>query len=187
MLEVVLAVSVLAAVVVVGVLISIGNERQRKAIEQLREDLHGWALRDLEIKRETASREIQIVDPLAWLNAAAQKATGVAWDLRAIAKVLDNPEAIVVTASDGGYLMFSPVQPSQVKKLLKGPRRRTKTGPLPSEFRMATRGRTKMESYELSALNAGIFFDLEAERVWRMVADRPLNSNRLWLYEFPAS
>jgi len=178
MLEVVLAVSVLAAVVVVGVLISIGNERQRKAIEQLREDLHGWALGDLEIKRETASREIQIVDPLAWLNAAAQKATGVAWDLRAITKVLDNPEAIVVTASDGGYLMFSPVQPSQVKKLLKGPQRRTKTG--------ATRGRMKMESYELSALNAGIFFDLEAERVWRMVADRPLNSNRLWLYEFPA-
>ena len=52
---------------------------------------------------------------------------------------------------------------------------------------MATRGRTKMESYELSALTAGIFFDLEADRVWRMVADRPLNSNRLWLYEFPAS
>ncbi len=187
MLEVVLAVSVLAAVVVVGVLISIGNERQRKAIEQLRDDLRGWALGDLEIKRETASREIQIVDPLAWLNEAARKATGMAWDLRAIAKVLDNPEAVVVTASDGGYLMFSPVQPSQVRKPLKAPPRRTKTGPLPSEFRMATRGRTKMEHYELSALNAGIFFDLEADRVWRMLADRPLNSNRLWLYEFPAN
>ncbi len=187
MLEVVLAVSVLAAVVVVGVLISIGNERQRKAIERLREDLHNRALGDLEIKRETASRDIQIIDPLAWLDDAARKATGSPRQLRAIAKVLDNPEAIVVTASDGGYLMFSPVQPSQVKKLLKAPRRRTKTGPLPSEFRMATRGRTKMKSYELSALTAGIFFDLEADRVWRMVADRPLNSNRLWLYEFPAS
>ena len=102
-------------------------------------------------------------------------------------RCLDNPEGIVVTASDGGYLMFSPVQPSQVKKLLKSPPRRTKTGPLPSEFRVATRGRTKMESYELSALTAGIFFDLEADRVWRMVADRPLNSNRLWLYQFPAN
>lgn len=58
MLEVVLAISVLAAVVVVGLLISIGNERQRKAIELLREDLRSWALGDLEIKRETASREI---------------------------------------------------------------------------------------------------------------------------------
>jgi len=44
-----------------------------------------------------------------------------------------------------------------------------------------------METYELSALNAGIFFDLEAERVWQMVADRPLNSNRLCLYQFPAN
>ncbi len=187
MLEVVLAVSVLAAVVVVGVLISIGNERQRKAIEQLRDDVRNWALGDLEIKRETASRDIQIIDPLKWLNDTARKATGEAWELRSIAKVLDNPEAIVVTASDGGYLMFSPVQPDQVKKLLKSPPRRTKTGPLPSEFRMATRGRTKMETYELSALNAGIFFDLEADRVWQMVANRPLNSNRLWLYQFPAS
>ena len=187
MLEVVLAISVLAAVVVVGVLISIGNERQRKAIEQLRDDLRSWALGDLEIKRETASREIQIIDPLAWLNDAARKATGGGLELRAIAKVLRNPEAIVVTASDGGYLMFSPVQPNQVKRLLKAPPRRTKTGPLPSEFRLATRGRTKMETYELSALNAGIFFDLEADRVWRMVTDRPLNSNRLWLYEFPAN
>ncbi len=187
MLEVVLAVSVLAAVVVVGVLISIGNERQRKAIEQLRDDVRNWALGDLEIKRETASRDIEIIDPLAWLNETARKATGSAWELRAIAKVLDNPEGIVVTASDGGYLLFSPVQPSQVKKLLKTPLRRTKTGPLPSEFRMATRGRTNMEYYELSALTAGIFFDLEADRVWRMVADRPLNSNRLWLYQFPAN
>jgi hypothetical protein len=92
----------------------------------------------LEIKCESASRDIQIIDPLAWLNDKARKATGGAWELRAIAKVLDNPEAIVVVASDGGYLMFSPVQPDQVKKLLKAPPRRTKTGLLPSEFRMAS-------------------------------------------------
>jgi hypothetical protein len=53
-------------------------------------------------------------------------------------------------------------------------------------MRIATRGRTKMESYELSPLNAGIFFDLEADRVWRMLTDRPLKVNKLWLYEFPA-
>ena len=91
MLEVVLAISVLAAAVVVGVLISIGNERQRKAIEQLRDDVRNWALGDLEIKRETASRDIQIIDPLAWLNDTARKATGEAWELRSIAKVFRQP------------------------------------------------------------------------------------------------
>ena len=185
MLEVALAVSVLAAVIVVGVLISIGNERQRAAIEQLRSDIRQWALGDLEIKRETAVREIQIIDPLAWLRDVARRATGEAWELRNIAKVLDNPEAIVVADGNGGYLMFSPARPAQVKKLLRGQGKTNyETGPLPSVFRMVTRGRKNLEAHELSALNAGIFFDIEADRVWRMVTDRPLNTNQLWLYDF---
>jgi hypothetical protein len=186
MLEVALAVSVLAAVVVVGVIISIGNERQRKAIDQLRDDLRNWALGDLEIKREKAVRETEIIDPLAWLHNAARKATGTAWELRSIAKVLEYPEAVVVASTDGSYLMFTPEKPARVRKLLRAPKRNRQTGPLPSEMRIATRGRTKMESYELSPLNAGIFFDLEADRVWRMLTDRPLKVNKLWLYEFPA-
>lgn len=43
-----------------------------------------------------------------------------------------------------------------------------------------------MQTYELSALNAGIFFDVEADRVWRMLTDRALKTNQLWLYEFRA-
>jgi len=184
MLEVTLAVSVLAAVVVVGVLISVGNERQRQALDKLREDLRNWALGDLEVKRERAAREIQIMDPLAWFRDAARKATGVAWEVRAIAKVLEHPEAIVVSSDNGSYLMFSPVRPDRVRRLLKAPAGRAQTGPLPSEMRLALRGRKRMETYELSALNAGIFFDLEADRVWRMLTDRPLKANQLWLYEF---
>lgn len=187
MLEVALAISVLAAVIVVGALISIGNERQRKAIAQLRDDLRNWALSDLEIKREKASREVEIIDPLAWLHNAARKATGTSWELRAVAKILENPDAIVVASSNGSYLMFSPEKPGRVRKLLRGPDRQSKTGPLPSEMKMAVRGRSRMESFELSALNAGIFFDLEADRVWRMLTDRPLTANKLWLYEFPSN
>src|SRR3970282_2566299 len=109
MLEVTLAVSVLAAVVVVGVLISVGNERQRQALDKLREDLRNWALGDLEVKRERAAREIQIMDPLAWFRDAARKATGMAWEMRAIAQALEHPEAIVAAPEAGRYLMFSPV------------------------------------------------------------------------------
>jgi hypothetical protein len=45
--------------------------------------------------------------------------------------------------------------------------------------------RSKVGSYELSALNAGTFFDVEANLVWRMVAKRGLNSNQLWIYDLP--
>jgi hypothetical protein len=185
MLEVVLAVSVLAAVILIGVLISIGNERQRRALEELRSDLRQWALGDLEIKREKAVREIQIIDPLAWLRDVTRRVTGRARELRDVAKVLDNPEAIVVTTTDGRYLMFSPVRPEQIKKLLTGKRgKNSKTGPLPSIIRLIGRGKGHVQTHELSALNAGVFFDVEADRVWRMFTDRPLNANQLWLYEF---
>ena len=101
MLEVALAVSVLAAVVLIGVLISIGNERQRRALEDLRNDLRQWALGDLEIKRAKAVREIQIIDPLAWLRDGTRRVTGEAREVRDVAKIMDSPEAIVVTATDG--------------------------------------------------------------------------------------
>jgi hypothetical protein len=187
MLEVALAVSVLAAVVLIGVLISIGNERQRRALEELRSDLRQWALGDLEIKREKAVREIQIIDPLAWLRDVTRRVTGEAREFRDVAKILDSPEAIVVTATDGSYLMFSPVRPSQIKKLLGGQGgRNNKTGPLPSMIRLMSRGKGNLQTHELSALNAGIFFDVEADRVWRMFTNRPLNTNQLWLYDFQA-
>lgn len=187
MLEVALAVSVLAAVILIGVLISIGNERQRRALEQLRADLRQWALGDLEIKREKAVREIQIIDPLAWLRDIARRVTGQARELRDVAKIMESPDAIVVTAIDGSYLMFSTVGPTQVRQLLRGRgRRNKKTGPLPSIIRIMGRKRGKLSAYQLSALNAGIFFDVEADRVWRMFTDRPLNTNQLWLYDFKA-
>ena len=52
-------------------------------------------------------------------------------------------------------------------------------------MRMIGKRRTKIETYELSALNAGMFFDIEADKVWRMIAKRPLESNRLWIYDIP--
>lgn len=185
MLEVALAVSVLAAVILIGVLISIGNERQRRALEQLRADLRQWALGDLEIKREKAVREIQIIDPLAWLRDVARRVTGRARELRDVAKIMESPDAIVVSAVDGSYLMFSPAGPTQLKKLLRRQGQRgNKTGPLPKVIRKMGRGKGNLSTYQLSALNAGIFFDVEADRVWRMYTDRPLNTNQLWLYDF---
>jgi len=100
---------------------------------------------------------------------------------------MDSPEAIVVTATDGSYLMFSPVRPAQIKKLLGGQGgKNSKTGPLPSMIRLMSRGKGNLQTHELSALNAGIFFDVEADRVWRMFTNRPLNTNQLWLYDFQA-
>ncbi len=51
-MEIILAIVVAAAVIFFGALISMGNERQRRAIDGLREQVVLWAVQDLKIKRE---------------------------------------------------------------------------------------------------------------------------------------
>lgn len=187
MIEIGLAVAVLASVAVVGVLISIGNERQRRAIEELRIDLRKWALGDLEIKRSKASKGVEIYDPLKWLDEAARKVIGTSPRLNDIAGVMDNPDAIVAVSENAKYLMFSPVDPEQMRRLIRGyDKRRPKNGALPPGLKRVINRRNRSGIYELSALNAGIFFDLEADKVWQMLANRPLDANILWVYEIPS-
>jgi len=37
----------------------------------------------------------------------------------------------------------------------------------------------KVPAYDASPLNAGVFFDIEADRVWRKFSDQPLGADRL--------
>ena len=75
-MEIFLGIVVVVAVFFFGVLISIGNERQRKAIDDLREQVVAWAMQDIRIKRENIKREITIENPMAWLNQMVAKVYG---------------------------------------------------------------------------------------------------------------
>ena len=67
-MEIILAIVVASAVIFFGALISMGNERQRKAIDGLREQVVLWAVQDLTIKREKLSRSVSVANPLEWFN-----------------------------------------------------------------------------------------------------------------------
>jgi hypothetical protein len=186
-IEIALAVTVVVAVVLIGVLIWIGNEQQRKALDELRTDVRQWALGDLELKRMKAAREIKILDPMGWLDNMVRRVMGVSPRISDIAGVLDRPEAVVTITDNARYLVFSPVHPDQMGRIIQDLDRIQRirdTSPL-IPMRKLGRRRSKVEIYELSALNAGMFFDIEADKVWRMIAKRPLDSNRLWIYDIP--
>lgn len=72
-MEILLAIVVVSAVIFFGALISMGNERQKKAIDDLREQVSLWAMQDLRIKHEGHARDVRIDDPLGWLNTLATK------------------------------------------------------------------------------------------------------------------
>jgi hypothetical protein len=180
MLETALAVSVLAAVIVVGLLISIGNERQRRAIDELGDHMREWAIKDLQIKREQAAEHITIEDPVAWIDEKARAVMGFEPDVRGPVKVYLNPAALELQASSDRLLVISPVEPKILRKLSR--QRGRGKSLLEDPPALLGKNPAKVPAYEASPLNAGVFFDIEADKIWREFAQRPLDADRLWFY-----
>ena len=93
-MEIILAIVVASAVIFFGALISAGNERQRKAIDGLREQVILWAVQDLQIKREKLAHEVRVDDPLNWLNKIIGKTCNLEGSLQVI-EVFEGPRALV--------------------------------------------------------------------------------------------
>jgi len=180
-METILIIVLCLSTVIFGALISIGNERQRQAIDSLREQILHWAIQDLKLKREKLSREIKVDDPLAWFGRLISDATGKSLQIR-MSGNFNDPSALVFDTDDlQGKFIISPVAPAEIRQM----KRRTigrlsnlaDQNPLMSLPRKATH-------YELSALNCDTFFDLELQEAWRKLAGYELKiANRVWLYE----
>lgn len=70
-MELILAVTMIAAVIFFGALISAGNERQRKVIDCLPERAVLWTRQDLRVRRERLAHDIRLDDPFGGLNKVA--------------------------------------------------------------------------------------------------------------------
>ena len=180
MMEIVLTITVVAAVVLVGLLISIGNERQRKALKGVRESLKEWAISDLKIKRALAEREIMVEEPILWLDMKAGTVLGSVPGIRENVKVIQHPRAIEVETTDGGLLVFSPIAPGVFRKMCG--KSRHHSGFINEGSNLLGKKPQKAEAYEFSALNSGIFFDVELKQVWKRLTGAGLEADRLWMY-----
>lgn len=179
-MEIILAVVVAAAVIFFGALISAGNERQRKAIDGLREQVVLWAMQDLRIKREHLAREVHVDDPLGWLNGIVTKVCGYDMNLQAV-EAFDRPQ-VLICASDTGNskLIFSPLSPNDIHLIRRDKRSRlsqyAERNPLFSLPRNTT-------CHELSVLNCGLLFDLELPLAWKGLTGQVLGQSVcLWMY-----
>lgn len=180
-MEIILAIVVVVAVILFGALISMGNERQRKAIDGLREQLVLWAVQDIKIKREQLAQTVQVPDPLRWLNLTASKVSGYDMKLQVL-EVFEEPQALVCS-SDGGnaQVIFSPLSPVDLRRIKNSKQNRLSqfagSHPLLNLPRSG-------EIHELSILNGGHFFDLELSLAWKALMGKDLEIvTRLWMYE----
>ena len=180
-MEIILAIVVAAAVIFFGALISIGNERQRKAIDALREQTELWAVQDLRIKRERLVREVRVDDPLDWLNKVVTKVSSLVMNLQSV-EYLEEANALLCMSGDQETkILLSPFSPKEIQRMKRARRNRLsqfgKNNPLLSLSRTSI-------AYEFSVLNAGILFDLELQLAWKGLTGRKIDQyERLWMYK----
>lgn len=181
-MEIILAIVVVAAVIFFGALISMGNERQRKAIDGLREQAILWAVQDLKIKREHLARTVQVPDPLDWLNKTASKVCGYDLKLQVI-EMFEEPQSLICTSGDVSVkVVFSPLSPTDLRRIKSGKQNRLSQFAGHNPLLFLPKG---VDVYELSVLNGGHLFDLELTLAWKALTGQYLElSNRLWMYEF---
>lgn len=181
-MEILLAIVVASAVIFFGALISMGNERQRRAIDGLRDQVVLWAVQDLKIKRKHLEQTIQVPNPLGWLNKTALKVCG--YDLKLqVLEMFEEPQALVCTSGDGSArVVFSPLSPTDLRRIKSGKQSRLSQFAGHHPLLLLPKS---VNVHELSILNGGHLFDLELTMAWKALTGQNLElSNRLWMYEY---
>ncbi len=178
-MEIILAIVVVTAVIFFGALISAGNERQRKAIDGLREQVVLWAMQDLRIKRESLAQNVRVEDPLEWFNNIAAKRYRSDINLQMV-ETYDEPQAIIFSEHDVYKIIFSPLSPLEVKRWNNDKRNRLSRF-LPKNPHLFL---PKIKTFfEISVLNEGILFDLELAIAWKSLTNQNIHkTNRIWMY-----
>ena len=179
-MEIILAIVVVAAVIFFGALISAGNERQRKAIDSLREQVVLWAMQDLRIKREQLARDVHVNDPLGWFNKIAVKAYGSNLNLQFV-EAFENPQVLICANGVGdGRVIFTLLSPTEIHAMKRAKHsqlsRYADRNPLLTLPRAVT-------ALECSVLNNGILFDLELPLAWKGLTGHTIDERDfIWMY-----
>lgn len=182
-MEIILAIVVASAVIFFGALISMGNERQRKAIDDLREQVVLWAVQDLKTKYERIAREVVVEDPHAWFNQLVTATLGIDLNVQFIEK-FDRPDCLVfVSQQNGNKFLFSTIALRDIPALKAERQGRLSRYTDPNPMFSMPRG---SEMHELSVLNCGNLFDHELRLAWKAITGKNLNNNKsLWMYQLP--
>ena len=182
-MDILIGTALLIAIVVLGALISAGNERQRKAIDGIREQAEAWTQEDILIKREKVGRTIQIESPLGWLEQMSAGVLGQAPGiLSSTVWERDGMLAVVAVRNNGGRLVFTPVPRERFLKTV----RLKKSGALAqAETSILGDKPDKTPYYDLSVVTGGMFFDIEAAQVWQALSGQSMPAKRLTMFEVP--
>lgn len=178
-MEMVLALFVVIAVIIFGALISMGNERQRRALDDIREQTALWASQDLRLKREKLAREVKVDDPVKWLNMVVTRACGESLDFT-VTEVFDTPQTLVCMDENSQRVLVSLASPADIRRMKQ--ERKSKLLGVSNDHPLFNLPQ-KVEQVNISILNGGILFDLELPVAWELLSGMKITGiDKVWVY-----
>lgn len=180
MTDLLLALVVVGAVIAFGALISIGNERQRRAIDALHQAYKQWAVQDLRLKRGTVSSQTRIEDITAWLTNATSLAFGHKTNVMNYQLHQTPIPTIEFHDTELDSTVICTLESPQT--LLRMSRKRSAVFRSELSTNPVYRIDKKTPAFELSILNAGAMFDVELPIVWNKLTGQESESDTLWVY-----
>ncbi len=180
MTDLLLAVVVIGAVIAFGALISVGNERQRRAIDTLNQAYKQWAVQDLRFKRGTVIAQTEIEDLTAWLTRVTSLGLGRKTNVMDYQLHLTPVPTVEFQDVELGNTAICTLESPQMllpmlKKRNSSLQGELRTNPI---FRIGKR----TPALELSLLNAGAMFDVELPIAWNQLTGQVTESDTLWVY-----
>jgi hypothetical protein len=109
--ELTLAISIFIAILALGAVIAIGNERVRRATLQVREVAHEYALADLAMRREQARRSISFATQAECVQALEQIALDASKERHEMTNITVAPgsvAALVASTRNGSLCILTP-------------------------------------------------------------------------------
>lgn len=166
-----------------GVFITLGNIRQARAIREVGEILHDWAIRHIQLSRVVAASSIHIEDPIVWFRDIFSRITLPS----SMGRGLERIRGANLIQKGNGWLLFqgSPDQgSSDLLILVHHPDLDPRPLERGSRFEVPVLPRGFLQhamSFRLSPLNVGPTFDLELEVAWKRLFPNDRPPTWLWM------
>ncbi len=177
-LDIVIGVVVVGAVVFFGALISVGNERLRKASLELNSLANGYFTQRIRLARGQVQMNLNIPDPAAWLSGAFAKVYGEEKSL-VKGQYYKDPECYKMLDVNGRAVLFTTLPPENLARMVK----KQKSGKLTlGQDNPLLKIDKNAVMNELSMLNTSSLFDLELPVAWKSLTGQSTTAEKLWAY-----
>ncbi len=168
----------LAAVLLLGAILTLYNSRQAAALREMEQVLSDWYLMQVAERREKRREAIKVDDPLAWLGGQ------VGLTLTGVERQQAQAQAVSFLTDNATRLVVSPLSPSRLKAVLKP--LEAGNGKVANLLDpLLGRNPRRVQVEERSILNAGEWFDIEAGQVGAALGMAWGEPKRLYFYRVP--